>query len=78
MSIERGSIPRTEAWKAELRAATAGKGGRTALARFLCDGDESKLTGRQVQIGRVLDHGTMPEPEFVLASLEWLATTRDP
>jgi hypothetical protein len=72
MSIERGPTQRTEEWKAKLRAATDGYGKRMELARFLSDGDEGSVQSRKVQIIRVLDHGTMPEPEFVLATLEWL------
>jgi hypothetical protein len=72
MNIERGSTERTDAWKAKLRAATEPRGKRMELARFLSDGDEAKVQSRKVQIIRVLDHGTLPEPEFVLATLEWL------
>jgi hypothetical protein len=61
-----------DAWKARLHDATEERGKRMELARFLSDGDETKVQSRKVQIIRVLDHGTVPEPEFVLATLEWL------
>lgn len=70
--IERGATERTEAWKAALRAATAERGRRAELARYLCGGDPHGFGGRKVQIIRVLDHGALPEPEFVLATLEWM------
>ncbi len=63
--------PRTDAWKARLSAAVAGRGIKAELARYLCEG-EHQLASRKVQIAKVLNQGAMPEPEFVLATLEWM------
>ena len=70
---ERGPTPRTEAWLEQLRTALdAEHGRRVELARFLAGGNEAHVPSRKVQLARVLNQGRQPEPEFVLATLEWL------
>lgn len=67
--------PRTEAWRERLRAAVAGRGARTALARFLAVHDPARLAGQKVQVARVLNQGAGFEAEFLLACEEWMART---
>src|SRR6266478_9173118 len=71
LSTQGRMTPRTDAWKARLSAAVAGRGIKAELARYLCEG-EHQLASRKVQIAKVLNQGAMPEPEFVLATLEWM------
>lgn len=79
MSIERGPTPHTDAWLARLRTVLdASHGRRAALARHLAGGDERQLQSRKVQLSRVLNQGTHPEPEFVLATLKWLDANSKP
>lgn len=63
---------RTDAWRAKLAAACAGRGRKAALARFLADGDEARVPGQKVQIARVLNRGAGFEAEFLLACEEWM------
>ncbi|MEA3210963.1 MAG: hypothetical protein QOE70_4020 [Chthoniobacter sp.] len=65
------STPRTDRWKADLRQQLTERGEKVALARFLCDGDESQLKQRVVQLAKVLNQGALPKVEFVLAVEEW-------
>lgn len=66
------STPRTDLWREKLRTALAERGAKAALARLLCDGDETRLATRKVQIAKVLNQGAVPEAEFVLAAEEWM------
>jgi hypothetical protein len=65
-------LTRTNAWRARLAAATAGRGRKAALARFLAGGDPARFNGQAVQIARVLNQGAGFEAEFLLACEEWM------
>ncbi|MGB8170966.1 MAG: hypothetical protein WCF18_25915 [Chthoniobacteraceae bacterium] len=66
--------PRTDAWRVKLAAALSERGAKAELARFLCR-DGNSMESRVVQIARVLNQGMTPEPEFVLATIEWMDAT---
>jgi hypothetical protein len=66
--------PRTDQWRARLAAALTVRGRKAELARYLCR-DGNSFESRVIQLARVLNQGMTPDPEFVLATIEWMDST---